>query len=382
MPINYDKTTQSLKTPQEYGLPVIKRMYDTLRKEWFAENGEYMGIVFPGEVDFTFSDSQDHLGMFTANIQYRTEQDGGIRKMTSTDFGIELSNHFRLTPLQLLNVIAHEMIHLMLTMVVTDMANEAARDGDYLVYRQTAEEDMDHGDEFKKLASEINSELGLNVTVTNDQPIMQNDGNNAPVPSAKVAHLLVTPGTKKGEVIMKGMSDTNLKREVMELSAAGKQFRIMSTRESHIIVKYTPFDDIDDVVTSTVTEEYLADLEEAGVIKDTTQEFMSKTGEFIPGKLLCVTDGSEVRVTRCTDEVAGTNALIIAKATGNPVGIYGVTDIYDDDVAVQSEQFNPEGWKDYTLRCDDYTMQQMVDDGALLPEAEVSPDGSVEQFNG
>lgn len=383
MPINYEKTTSTLKTPEEYGIPVLQKMYNTLRDQWFEENGNYMGVEFPDEVDFTFGDSQDHLGMFKANVQYRTNQSGGILRMTSTDYEIEFSNRFRLTPIQLMNVMAHEMIHLLLTVVITKMANDTVQDGeDFLITRQDAEDEMSHGDEFKKLASEINHDLGLKVTVTNDQPIIQNDGTAQVTPGAKVAHLLVTPADNQGELSVLGMSDTRLKKAVMELSARGMPFRIMSTRESHVIVKYAPYDDADKIVTNTVTEDYLAELEEAGVIKDTTKDFMDKTGEFVPGKLLCVTDGGEVRVTRCTDDTAAANALTIAKATGNPVGIYGVTDIYDDDVAVQSAQFSTEDWKDYTLHSDDYTMQQMVDDGSLLPEAEVSPDGSVEEFNG
>ena len=380
MPLNYDKTTNTLKTPEEYGISTLQRMYTALRDQWFDENATAMDIDFPEEVDFSFSKAQDYLGRFKANIQYKTAPDGAISKMTSTDYEIEFSNQFRLTPMQLLNVMAHEMIHLMITMLVTNMANEMSRE-EYKMYRQDAEDEMGHGEEFTKLARDINKDLGLNVTVTNDQPIIQDQGT-APTPGAKVAHLLVTPADNKGELSVVGMSDTKLKKAVMELSARGIPFRIMSTRESHVIMKYTPYDDVDEVVTNTVTEEYLGELEESGVIKDTTQDFLGKTGEFVPGKLLCVTVGSEIRVTRCTDEVAGPNALVIAKATGCPVGIYGVTDIYDDDVAVQSAQFTPEGWKEYTLRSDDYTMQQMVDDGSLLPEAEVSPDGSVEEFNG
>lgn len=380
MPLNYDKTTNTLKTPGEYGIPTLQRMYKALREQWFAENANAMGVDFPPDMEFTFSDSRDHLGMFKSNAKYKTDAEGCIRNMTTSDFEIEFSNNFRLTPVQLLNVMAHEMIHLMITLVITGMANDMAQN-DYPMNRQDAEEELGHGEEFKKLAGEINKALGLKVTVTNDQPIIQNEGTAPVTPGAKVAHFLVTPADSKGELNVVGMSDTRLKKAVMEMSARGMPFRIMSTRESHIIMKYTPYDDIDKVVTNVLTEEYLGELEESGVIKDTTQDFLNKTGEFVPGKLLCVTVGSEVRITRCTDDVAGANAFIIAKATGKPVGIYGVTDIYDDDVAVQSSQFTPEGWKDYTLTSDDYTMQQLVDDGSLLPEAEVSPDGSVEEFN-
>lgn len=381
MPLNYDKTTNTLKTPGEYGIPTLQRMFTALREQWFDENATAMDTDFPEEVEFTFSDSRDHLGMFKANVQYKTDQDGGIRKMSATDYEIEFSNHFRLTPTQLLNVMAHEMIHLMLTLVVTGMANEMAREDDYPMYRQDAEDEMGHGEEFQKLANEINNELGLHVTVTNDQPIIKNEGTAPVTPGAKVAHLLVTPADQKGELNVVGMSDTRLRKAVMELSARGIPFRIMSTRESHIILKYTPYDDIHQVVTNVLTEDYLNELEESGVIKDTTQDFRDKTGEFVPGKLLCVTIGNEVRITRCTDGVAGANAFVIAKATGCPVGIYGVTDNYDDDVAVQSSRFTPDDWKEYTLTSDDYTMQEMVDEGSILPEAEISPDGSVEEFS-
>lgn len=381
MPINYDKTSSTLKTPEEYGIQTLERMYNALVDQWFRENAEATGFSFPAEIEFTFSDARDHLGMFKSNVQYRTQPDGGILKMTATDFEIEFSNVFRLTPMQLLNVMAHEMVHMFVTLEATVVANEMASE-EYKCYRKSIEEDIsDHGEQFRKVAAEVNRDLGLNITVTNDQPIIQNDGTSRSTPGAKVAHLLVTRGKRNDEACVVGTTDTKMKVLVMKLSAAGIPFRIVSTRDPNVIVSFTSYDDPEKIVTSITKESYLSELEESGVITDTTEDFKNKTGEFVPGKFLCVTDGSEVRVTRCTDDMAGTNALIIAKATGNPVGIYGVTDIYDDDVAVQSEQFNPEGWKDYTLHCDDYTMQQMVDDGALIPEMEVSPDGSVETFS-
>jgi hypothetical protein len=262
-----------------------------------------------------------------------------------------------------------------------EVANSMAHE-EYKCTRQLIEQDIGgHGEQFKKLADEVNRDLGLNVTVTNDQPIIQNDGTSRSPTGAKVAHLLVAPGDRQGEVCVVGTTESKLKVIVAAMSAKGMPFRILSTRDQNVIVNFTPYDGSDKIVTSTTSGSYLAELEDAGVVTDTTEDFKSSTGEFVPGKLLCVEVDNVVRVTRCTDDVASANAAIIAKATGRPVGIYGVTDRYDDDVAVQKEQFSPESWQEYTLRSDDYTMQQMVDDGALIPEMEVSPDGSVETFS-
>ena len=97
MPLNYEKKTDTLKTPEEYGIPSLQRMYTALYEQWFAETGDVMGVEFPSEVDFTFGKSADYLGEFKANIQYRTAPDGAIHRMTATDPEIEFSNQFRLT---------------------------------------------------------------------------------------------------------------------------------------------------------------------------------------------------------------------------------------------------------------------------------------------
>ena len=381
MPLNYEKKTDTLKTPEEYGIPSLQRMYTALYEQWFAETGDVMGVEFPSEVDFAFGKSADYLGEFHANIQYRTAPDGAIHRMTATDPEIEFSNQFRLTPFQLMNVMAHEMIHLLLTLVVANMANEAAREGDpdALYYRQQAEDDMGHGDEFKKLAKEINDELGLQVTVTNDQPIIQ-DGPSAASPSAETVHLLVTPADTHGDVNVVGMSETNLRKAVMKAKESGMPFRVLATSESHVIMKYMP-DSADMVKTSTVTESYLGELEDSGVIADDTKKYAEDTGSYMAGKLLCVSMDGQVMLTRCGDETAGTAAAAIAAATRKPVGIYGVTDKYDGDAAAYDVDTDPDEWKSSMTASSAQAVEEMVDEGKLLPEAEVSPDGKVTPFS-
>lgn len=380
MPLTYEKKAETLKTPGEFGIPTLQRMYTALRQQWFAERGDTMGVEFPVDVEFTFGKTDDYLGEFKANIQYMTAPDGAIHEMTSTDYEIEFSNQFRLTPFQLMNVMAHEMIHLLLTMAVTRMATEGAAEGKFH-YRQLAEDEMGHGEEFRKLADEINRDLGLQVTVTNDQPIIQDGVASRSIPAGEKRFLLVAPADSAGEVNVVGMAAPKLRKAVMRMREDGMQFRILSTAESHVIMKYFP--DSDDMVkTSTVPGSYLSELEDSGVLKDETREYLAGTGKEVREKLLCVSVDGRVMVSRCIPEAAGSNAAAVAAATGRPVGIYGVTDRYTGNAPVQEGALDMENWKGAFVDSSEGSVQGLVDGGAIVPEAEVSPDGTVESFNG
>lgn len=380
MPLTYEKKAETLKTPGEFGIPTLQRMYTALRQQWFAERGDTMGVEFPVDVEFTFGKTDDYLGEFKANIQYMTAPDGAIHEMTSTDYEIEFSNQFRLTPFQLMNVMAHEMIHLLLTMAVTRMATEGAAEGKFH-YRQLAEDEMGHGEEFRKLADEINRDLGLQVTVTNDQPIIQDGVASRSIPAGEKRFLLVAPADSAGEVNVVGMAAPKLRKAVMRMREDGMQFRILSTAESHVIMKYFP--DSDDMVkTSTVPGSYLSELEDSGVLKDETREYLAGTGKEVREKLLCVSVDGLVMVSRCIPEAAGGNAAAVAAATGRPVGIYAVTDRYTGNAPVQEGAIDMENWKGAFVDSSEGSVQGLVDGGAIVPEAEVSPDGTVESFNG
>jgi len=379
MPLTYEKKAETLKTPGEFGIPTLQRMYTALRQQWFAERGDTMGVEFPVDVEFTFGNTDDYLGEFKANIQYMTAPDGAIHEMTSTDYEIEFSNQFRLTPFQLMNVMAHEMIHLLLTMAVTRMATEGAAEGKFH-YRQLAEDEMGHGEEFRKLADEINRDLGLQVTVTNDQPIIQDGVASRSIPAGEKEFLLVAPADQAGAVNVVGMAAPKLRKAVMKLREGGMQFRILSTAESHVIMKYFP--DSDDMVkTSTVPESYLSELEDSGVVKDETGEYLENTGKEVQEKLLCVTVDGQVMVSRCTPETSGSIAGAVAAATGKPVGIYGVTDRYNGNAPFNEGASLETDWKELFTASSESDVQRMVDGGEILPEAEVSPDGRVEAFS-
>ena len=63
------------------------------------------------------------------------------------------------------------------------------------------------------------------------------------------------------------------------------------------------------------------------------------------------------------------------------MGIYGITDKYDGDAADYDVDTDPDEWKSSMTASSAQAVEGMVDEGKLLPEAEVSPDGKVTPFS-
>lgn len=159
------KTSDKLKTPQEYGIPFIKDMYRKLRKDFFI----YMAENYPEDVEITFSNSDDYLGRFICTRKESRDPQGHLVAFDFEDPRIDFSNNFRLTPYELANVLAHEMIHLE---QVSRLASEDGAD-ELEYYQNDLESAFGHDDFFEMEAENLNKDYHLGVTEVCDDPTMK-----------------------------------------------------------------------------------------------------------------------------------------------------------------------------------------------------------------
>ena len=165
------ETSKILKNARGYGTAVLDRMYTAIYKAFFEDYG-VEGM--PDRVPWTFTYTGEYLGKFHCKVEFEKDADGEIVGISFSDPSIELSNSFDLTPEQMGNVIAHEMIHLF-------QVAQLADDPDPAIFRGVSEDTvveqyLGHGFVFDDLAKEINEELGLGVTAKNDLPLIKNRG--------------------------------------------------------------------------------------------------------------------------------------------------------------------------------------------------------------
>lgn len=157
--------TDRLKTPQEYGIPYIKDLYRKLRNDFFV----YMAENYPEDVEITFSNSDDYLGRFICDHTVSRDQNGNVVGFSFEKPQIDFSNNFRLTPYELVNVLAHEMIHL-------EQASQlAGEDGQETLeyYQGDIDRALGHEEFFDMEAQNINRDYNLGVTAVCDDPTMK-----------------------------------------------------------------------------------------------------------------------------------------------------------------------------------------------------------------
>lgn len=280
--------TDILKTPREYGIPMLQKLYRQMYNEFFSRTFD----GYPEMVEFTFSDSEEYLGRFICEHEETRDADGNLISFTYKDPKIDFSNSFDLSPYELANVMAHEMIHLG---QVVWAANEGTELLDSFDSMDIA---LGHGDWFDKFAEDINSDLDLAVTAVCDDPTLKNKGQvNYRVESK---FFIVLPiGDYAASIV--SVPDGYLRQVVADLLSKNKQFRVYFCKDAHFIEQFghrDPQKGRKTTVPAKIMNSYL----NSGILQD-------NTGILLDGyrKLGCLPDTENAPAQTGTDATPAEN---------------------------------------------------------------------------
>lgn len=255
-----NEKTDILKTPREYGVPFLQKMYRQLYNDCFGR----MFDGFPEMVDFTFSDSEEYLGRFICEHEEARDAQGRLMKFGYRDPKIDFSNSFDLSPYELANVMAHEMIHLA---QVVWAAGEGMK---YLEGSGDIDATLGHGEFFDTLADTVNSKLDLAVTAVCDDPTLKAQGktNHAVDP---VFFVVRAAGTDKCAVI--SVPEAYINQYVKKLMSENQKMRIYRCVDANFIGTYgcdAPDKGKKSIVPLQLVHSYIA----SGVLGDYTDEIL------------------------------------------------------------------------------------------------------------
>lgn len=159
-----NEKTDILKTPREYGIPFLQKMYRQLYQDFFRN--EFDG--YPEMVNFTFSNSEDYLGRFICERKTSSAPDGSLIGFSFDDPTIDFSTSFDLSPYELANVMAHEMVHLAQAVYIANAGSDKVNNVSEL------DDLLGHGKCFDTIAEHVNDKLDLVVTPVCDEPTVKN----------------------------------------------------------------------------------------------------------------------------------------------------------------------------------------------------------------
>ena len=290
--------TEFLKTPQAYGLPTLERIYTMFYEDFFKHYGFEK---FPAKIKFTFSDAKDYLGKFICNGTFKTNEDGTLAGFTFSNPRIELSNAFDLTPEELGNVIAHEMVHLCLAAGNADPTMQDALEG--WPVESFKENALGHGEQFQKIAKELNEDEGTNVTITNDLPLVQNNGASN-IQSFKPTYYICM--AENDNVSITSMPEDWIVPYIDRNKDIKNSIIVCSCRDNNFNRQYGTPDD-QHAHRTTVTFDLFSDYMHSGILKDETDKYLNMPSPVLPnpstheGDDLDFTDVSK-KLAMLTDE--------------------------------------------------------------------------------
>lgn len=248
------------KTPREYGIQFLQTLYRKLYDDFFGDN--FPG--YPEMVDFTFSESQDYLGRFICKHTEQRDKDGKLVDFEFSDPTIDFSTSFDLTPFELANVMAHEMVHL--AQVVYASGDGFERMGDFA----SMDAALGHGDWFDKISEDVNSALDLAVTPVCDDPTLKNSGK--PNYRTEIQYFIVKPAGQN-ECAVISVPDSYLKRYLEKNLAELDSIRIYYSKDANYIDTYG-YQHEDSGRKTTVPLKMLNAYIASGVLVDDTQGFI------------------------------------------------------------------------------------------------------------
>jgi hypothetical protein len=253
------ESTETLKTPEAYGLPTLQKLYTQLYNEFFKS--QFKG--YPEMVDFTFGESEHWLGRFLCKTETSRDEHGQITNFTYEDPKIEFSNSFDLSPFELANVMAHEMIHLAQAVWA---AGQGMR---YLNNYANLDAVLGHGNVFNDMADEINETMDLNVTAVCDVPSVMNKGQaNTKV---QPQYFILVPGAD-GTCAVISVPVQYLHDYIIKLHGEGGNFKVIRCKDGNFIKSYghkdektgrkvtVPISVINDYIHSGIFQDYTDDM--------------------------------------------------------------------------------------------------------------------------
>ena len=306
------ETTDVLKTPQAYGVPALDRMYGMFYDEFFSR---YRLAKMPQKVPLTFSNAKDYLGKFHCKVHFLKDRDNRIGRLDLENPSIELSNAYDLTPVQLGNVIAHEMIHLFLVAFYSEETTDPVM-FEGMDERGVMEEYLSHGWHFKEVAAKLNKAMGTEVTVTNDLPLVDNGGrsNSRGKPVDYVAVMGQGMGSLLGKanVTLAGLPEGCVAGYIEERPGDRGNTCVYRSTDNNFNAQFGPRDEHHGM-RSTIPVEMLYDYVEQGILEDVTAEYIPEYGEPEPVPE-SKTEGYDSRIEKLVDGLTDEQARAMLQA--------------------------------------------------------------------
>ena len=273
-----NETTDTLKTPQAYGIPTLDRMYGMFYDEFFSR---YHLAKMPQKVPFTFSNAKDYLGKFHCKVHFLKDRDNRIGRLDLENPSIELSNAYDLTPVQLGNVIAHEMIHLFLVAFYSEETTDPVM-FEGMDERGVMEEYLSHGWHFKEVADKINKAMGTEVTVTNDLPLVDNGGRSNSRGKPVDYVFVMAPGMAslscKDKSTLIGLPTDYIPQYLAEHPEDRDSTYVYRSVDNNFNAQFGPSDERHGKRT-TIPTSMIYDYQKKGILQDVTVEYIPEYGE-------------------------------------------------------------------------------------------------------
>jgi len=258
-PAAHEKT-DILKTPREYGIPFLQKMYRQLYQDFFRD--EFDG--YPKMVNFTFSNSEDYLGRFICERKTASAPDGSLIDFSFDDPAIDFSTSFDLSPYELANVMAHEMVHLAQAVYIANAGSDKVNNVSEL------DSLLGHGPCFDTIAEHVNDKLDLAVTPVCDEPTVQNH-NQMNHEVERMFFIALPEGTDKCSLI--SVPDEYADGYVKKLIDENRQMLIYSCKDANFINQYA-CKDPNKGRKSTVPMRLLNGYVASGVLKEITESMI------------------------------------------------------------------------------------------------------------
>ncbi len=256
-----NEKTDILKTPREYGIPFLQKMYRQLYQDFFRD--EFDG--YPKMVNFTFSNSEDYLGRFICERKTSSAPDGSLIDFSFDDPTIDFSTSFDLSPYELANVMAHEMVHLAQAVYIANAGSDKVNNVSEL------DSLLGHGPCFDTIAEHVNDKLDLAVTPVCDEPTVQNH-NRANRKVEPMGFIAIPAGSDKCTLI--SVPDDYINDYIKKLLDENQTIRVLFCKDANFIEQFgcaEPTKGRKSTVPMRLINSYVA----SGVLDDDTELMVS-----------------------------------------------------------------------------------------------------------
>lgn len=316
-----NEKTDILKTPREYGIPFLQKMYTQLHQDYFR----IMFAGYPDMVNFTFSNSEDYLGRFICERKTSTAPDGSLIEFSFDDPTIDFSTSFDLSPYELANVMAHEMVHLAQAVY---MANHVSGNDCNV---SELDELLGHGRCFDAIAEDANNKLDLAVTPVCDEPTVKN--HNTVNHSVEPLFFIATP-VSQDTCSLISVPDEYVGGYVKQLLDEHRAMRIYFCKDANFIAQFgctEPGKGKKSTVPVRLLNGYIA----SGVLMDSTDKMLDEvrdaeqdsTERPSGASVLIVCEEPEVGLTQAViDQTPDleTSLQDIARTDSYTIYVYGI----------------------------------------------------------